>query len=443
MSCRLARLSSIYRTVLDPASPAPAGVPSGASPGVDPRALGDRQLDPERAPFPGNALRRDRPRHRLHEVLRKGEPQSRPFDASVLGAEPGEGSEQIAHHLRRDALARVRDRDTEGTRRGRFAGDPHLPADPIELDGVGEQVQEYLLQALAVRLHGDLERIRRVDQVDALLVGDGTNQLERFVEDLPDVDRLERQRHPAGGDLLDVEDLIDEIQQVRPRLQDLQDRSALSLRERLHLEQLSEPEDRVQRRPKLVADAREEVTLRLVRAIRLFPRLAGLLLRRDTARDVSDRGERDGSLIRLDRAQADLRGELHAVGTTARQLEARTHRTRPRLTEIFRPMGRVKVLHIVGHQHLDRFTEQLVRLMPKTTSVCAFAMTMMPSLFTPIIASGAASSIAWKIDSPATGEGGKPPLFHSFPQVGPGRTAASIIGPQGCAINPLPALWRL
>ena len=32
-------------------------------------------------------------------------------------------------------------------------------------------------------------------------------------------------------------------------------------------------------------------------------------------------------------------------------------------------------------------------------------MTMMPSLFTPIMASGAASSIAWKIGSPVAGEG--------------------------------------
>ena len=148
---------------------------------------------------------------------------------------------------------------------------------------------------------------------------------------------------------------------VRPGLQDLQDRSALSLRERLHLEQLSEPEDRVQRRPKLVADAREEIALRLVRAIGLLPGLAGLLLRRDPVRDVSDRGERDGSILRLDRAQADLRGELRAVGTTARQVEARTHRTRPGLAEVFRPMGRVKVPHIIGNQDLDRFTEQAVR----------------------------------------------------------------------------------
>ena len=112
------------------------------------------------------------------------------------------------------------------------------------------------------RAAGDLD-------VDAPLGGERTGQVHDAGDGLADLDRLLREREPPGLDARDVEDLVDQLQQVPAALEDLLHALAVGSAVGLHLEELPEAEDRVERRPQLVAHAREELTLRLVGAVRL------------------------------------------------------------------------------------------------------------------------------------------------------------------------------
>ena len=82
-------------------------------------------------------------------------------------------------------------------------------------------------------------------------------------------ERLRMHLESAGGDLRDVEHLIDEMSQMRRRRGDAVDRRHLSRREiavDAVLEQLDESDDRVERRAQLVRDVGEKLALRRVRA---------------------------------------------------------------------------------------------------------------------------------------------------------------------------------
>jgi hypothetical protein len=111
----------------------------------------------------------------------------------------------------------------------------------------------------------------------------------------------------AGGDLGDVQNLIDEMSQMIRRGRDSIDRLHLPRRQLAVdtiFEQLDEAHDRVERRAKLMRDVGEELTLRLVRsrnlAIQPFQLggarrevlLALALPRDDDRRDGDDRDER-------------------------------------------------------------------------------------------------------------------------------------------------------
>ncbi len=94
-------------------------------------------------------------------------------------------------------------------------------------------------------------------------------------------------------DARDVEHFVDELEQMLTAAQDLVDALLPFFGEVRLVEQLREAEDRVERRPQVVAHAREEIALRAVRALRLetrnLERIVGLLALGDVDRDRAER----------------------------------------------------------------------------------------------------------------------------------------------------------
>jgi hypothetical protein len=91
----------------------------------------------------------------------------------VLAPDPLEGDEQPLHRLGRDAEAGVGDLDPQPAAGHRLAGQVHAAALAVVLHGVGQQVQQDLLEPLTVTQHvggtGDLGP----DHDDAVLVDQG------------------------------------------------------------------------------------------------------------------------------------------------------------------------------------------------------------------------------------------------------------------------------
>ena len=88
-----------------------------------------------------------------------------------------------------------------------------------------------------------------------------------MADDLAHIHRFGRQRQPAGLDARDIEDFVNQVQQIFAAPQNLVDALRLSFGEFLGGHQLGETENRVERRPEVVAHAREKIALGAVRAL--------------------------------------------------------------------------------------------------------------------------------------------------------------------------------
>ena len=145
----------------------------------------------------------------------------------------------------------------------------------VVLHRVGQEVQQHLLQALAIGHHVHVGGRPRRRQLHAAGGGLGPHQLERGADDLGDAHRLERHRQPARLDPRDVEHLVDQRQQVAAGPEDVLDALALVGVAAAHLEDLAEAEDGVQGRAQLVAHPRQELALGAVGGLGARPRRAG------------------------------------------------------------------------------------------------------------------------------------------------------------------------
>jgi hypothetical protein len=139
----------------------------------------------------------------------------------------------------------------------------------VVLDGVGDEVEQHLLEALAVG--ADVEAGVAVPlQADGALGGERAGEVEHLGHDEIDGDRLEREGEPARLDAGDVQHLVDQAEQVAAAAEDLPGPGTLSLGgPRIHRQDLGEAEDGVEGRAQLVGHAGEELALRLVRALQL------------------------------------------------------------------------------------------------------------------------------------------------------------------------------
>jgi hypothetical protein len=140
----------------------------------------------------------------------------------------------------------------------------HAAALAVVLDRAGEQVEQDLLEPLAVAEDVGGARDVGADHHDAVLVGQGPDQADRLGHDVGQGDRLQRQRQPPGLDGRDVQDLVDQGQQVPGPREDVAQVLALLVGQVVQLQQLGEAEDGLEGRPQLVAHPRQVLALGLV-----------------------------------------------------------------------------------------------------------------------------------------------------------------------------------
>src|SRR5207249_4606439 len=143
---------------------------------------------------------------------------------------------------------------------------PHVDPAALgrELHGVGQQIQEHLLELALV---GDDVLDRLVDcQVEREPVAHApfAYQRERVLEGHAEIERPELQLHPSRLDLGEVEDIVDQREQVAPGAQD--DAHVLSLflvqfAKHAVVQYLREADDPVEGRAELVGHVGEELGL--------------------------------------------------------------------------------------------------------------------------------------------------------------------------------------
>ena len=165
-----------------------------------------------------------------------------------------------------------------------------LPPVAIVLDSVGDEVQQHLLEPLAIGAHICVVDARRVHrELDAARRGEGTDQVDDLAHHLADAHRLGRHVQAARLDARDVQHFVDQGEQVSAGFQNLVATLLHARRRRIQLDQLAEPEDRVQRRPQLVAHPREKFALGAARGFGRFARRAQHIFGAAAFGDVADR----------------------------------------------------------------------------------------------------------------------------------------------------------
>ena len=238
----------------------------------------------------------------LDEPLREREAEAGPFAGALRG--PAcllELLEDPLLVLRSDADTRVTDgHDHIAVAPARR--DPYTPPVRRELDGVREQVEKHLLHLARVGLDEidvrcDVERHR-----DAVAAGALPDHRDAVLERLDEGETVDVELHPAGLDLREIEDVVDQREEVLPRAQHVvQVFSLLGVDRPEHLldEGLGESDDRVQGSPQLVRHRREEFRLVAARDLQL----AALLLYLVEEPHVLDR---DGGLVDEGSHELDL-----------------------------------------------------------------------------------------------------------------------------------------
>src|SRR4030095_3132101 len=252
MSIRLLSLSSTTRI---------------SSPGMGPR----REAERERRSVTDLALHPQAAAVELDKLAGEGEAQTRALTLALGLPDLADLLEDRLLILGRDADAGVGDRHLDGAVRGYCPhGDP--PALRGELHGVGEEVEEHLLDLALV---GDDVLERLVDrELEREIVAGGpfAYQRERVLESHSEIERPELQLHPARLDLGEVQDVVDQREQVAPRGQDEPDVLGLllvKLAKHAVVQHLREADDRVEGGAELMGHVGEELGLVLAGDLKL------------------------------------------------------------------------------------------------------------------------------------------------------------------------------
>ena len=132
-----------------------------------------------------------------------------------------------------------------------------------ELDGVGEQVPDHLLQAARVAVDGPGRRIQKLREPDSLCLGRRPYGLDGRLDEAHGLHRLDVQTHLARGDPAHVEKILDELR-LHPgvSLDDFQPLVDLRLAHGAGAKDVGPAENRAQGCPQLVGEGREELVLR-------------------------------------------------------------------------------------------------------------------------------------------------------------------------------------
>ena len=150
--------------------------------------------------------------------LESGRPSPVPSMALGWLATRSKGTKSRSMASAGDAQPGVGDLDAQPAAGHRLAVQVDAAALAVVLDGVGQQVEQDLLEPLAVAEDVGGAGHVRAGQHDVVRVGQRPDQADRLGGHVGQGDRLERQRQPPGLDGGDVQDLVDEAEQVpRPR----------------------------------------------------------------------------------------------------------------------------------------------------------------------------------------------------------------------------------
>ena len=212
-------------------------------------------------------------------------------------------------------------------------------------------------------------------QRDAALGGQRADEFQRLRQRVHDADRLQGKLHAPGLDARDVEHLVDQPEQMPARADDVADAVRLRRRQVLHLQDLAEAEDGVERRAQLVAHAREEIALG---AVGVLGFLLGLVERGFAGLALGDvaqvRGEerqplhgdaRDGQLHLHERAVEPPGGQFHALAQ--RRQDAAPRRPAATSGELAAPCSR------------KGWPRMPARVQPKVFSAAGLNSTIRPS----------------------------------------------------------------
>ena len=266
-----------------------------------------RDGEPESRAAAGFALETDLTAHHLHELLADGEAEAGAAEAARGGAVGlGERLENLFLLLGCDTDAGVAHFATQFEDAFAVGLDAHAQLHAAgfgELHGVADEVEQHLPQTsrIAAQRGGEV-RGDEAGQFDLFGMRGGGEQLHGIFDDLADaeVDLLERQ--PAGFNLGEVKDVVEQLEQgVRAVAGGLGEIILLRLQFGGQ-QQIEHADDAVHRGADLVAHRGEE--------LRLEPRalesliacegeiVLGVLERSDVARDADDAREVTGAIAR-------------------------------------------------------------------------------------------------------------------------------------------------
>ena len=221
--------------------------------------------EPKRAALARHAVQAGLAAHQASQVAGQREPEAR----AAMAARGGivgllERREQSCLMLRSDARSGVLHLETHMQASQvlgqQFATQPY-PALLGELDGVREQVDQRLRQSsrVAAQAIGQMADVQ--DHLQPLVVGQAADHFHRARYQFVEREVGVLQRHLAGLDLGQVEDVVDDLQQVLGGAIDLGQAFALLRVARVATHQVGEADDGVHRRADLVAHVGQERAL--------------------------------------------------------------------------------------------------------------------------------------------------------------------------------------
>ncbi len=176
----------------------------------------------EHAAFARRALHADAALHQVHQPAAQGQADAGAFDIGVRRVQALEGLEQAVLLGSAEAGATVSHLDAHAVPRLTAPGDLHLAAQAVVLDGVGQQVEQHLLEPDGVGQHviGFAATVLDIER-DAALCGRRAHQRQALGDYRGQVHRGQVQLQRAGLDAGDVEHIVDQAQQVAATAQQL------------------------------------------------------------------------------------------------------------------------------------------------------------------------------------------------------------------------------
>ena len=188
------------------------------------------QFNPEFAAHTHCAVRANFAAHQFDQALADHQTDPGAFFGPSLLSEAIEGLEQLRKFFFGQAFARVAETDAHALRRDRAPRHFHHTARTVVFDGVGKQVDEDLLDPGPVGIDEMGVVQLRENHADIALVSLRLDHGLAVAQHFAQRHWFQRQRKLAGLDQRKVKDLVDQLQQIPPGLQDLVDAGLLRRR---------------------------------------------------------------------------------------------------------------------------------------------------------------------------------------------------------------------